>query len=68
MGITSTIDRVRALFKKSESSQDYEPLYNDGDEDVRRPVLIRPDTAEAPFSWLEYSIFLILGVAMLWAW
>ena len=21
-----------------------------------------------PFSWLDYSIFLLLGVAMLWAW
>jgi solute carrier family 29 (equilibrative nucleoside transporter), member 1/2/3 len=21
-----------------------------------------------PFSWLEYLIFLLLGVAMLWAW
>lgn len=23
---------------------------------------------EAPFSWLEYGIFVLLGVAMLWAW
>lgn len=25
-------------------------------------------TNEEPFSWFEYSIFLVLGVAMLWAW
>jgi hypothetical protein len=23
---------------------------------------------EHPFAWVEYSIFLLLGVAMLWAW
>lgn len=23
---------------------------------------------EVPFSWLEYGIFALLGVAMLWAW
>ena len=23
---------------------------------------------EVPFSWVEYSIFTLLGVAMLWAW
>lgn len=23
---------------------------------------------ETPFSWLEYGIFALLGVAMLWAW
>jgi equilibrative nucleoside transporter 1/2/3 len=65
---TRTIDRIRALFTKPDASQEYEPLHDDGDEDVRRPVLLLPDTGEEPFSWLEYSIFLLLGVAMLWAW
>jgi equilibrative nucleoside transporter 1/2/3 len=57
---------------------------NDGlDEDVRRPILVVPDgdyeddlgmgdedeeSTGEPFSWLEYSIFLLLGVVMLWAW
>lgn len=40
--------------------------------DIRRPVLVVPDDEsfpeEEPFSWLEYSIFLLLGIAMLWAW
>lgn len=26
------------------------------------------DAAEVPFSWLEYTIFAMVGVAMLWAW
>jgi len=52
------------------------------DDWVVRPVLFtRDDTPEPeveqeqdkteeaePFSWFEYSIFLLLGVAMLWAW
>ncbi|KAI9804068.1 MAG: hypothetical protein M1825_001469 [Sarcosagium campestre] len=36
------------------------PRDHDGDE--------RDDLVQEPFSWIEYSIFLILGVAMLWAW
>ena len=23
---------------------------------------------EKPFSWTEYAVFLLLGIAMLWAW
>jgi len=34
---------------------------------VRRPILVVPDPAE-PFSYVEYSVFLLLGIAMLWAW
>ena len=68
---STAIDRVRALFTKRDS-QDYERLVPDEidrDEDVRRPVLTLPDSDEGePFSWFEYSIFLLLGVAMLWAW
>ncbi|KAJ2986696.1 hypothetical protein NUW58_g4904 [Xylaria curta] len=26
------------------------------------------DEHETPFSWLEYGIFVVLGIAMLWAW
>jgi solute carrier family 29 (equilibrative nucleoside transporter), member 1/2/3 len=26
------------------------------------------DATEAPFSWIEYTIFAMIGVAMLWAW
>jgi equilibrative nucleoside transporter 1/2/3 len=73
----TTIDRVRNLFRKSaDVEQEYEPLDGDAntlDEEVRRPVLILPEDEDGggqsePFSWLEYSIFLLLGIAMLWAW
>lgn len=69
---TTAIDRLRALFKASNNEQQYEPVdadYLDGDEDVRRPILIVPEADEGEeFSWFEYSIFLLLGIAMLWAW
>lgn len=69
---TTAIDRLRALFKTSNNEQQYEPLDEDilnGDEDVRRPILIVPEVDEGEeFSWFEYSIFLLLGIAMLWAW
>ncbi|KAL2064676.1 hypothetical protein VTL71DRAFT_3814 [Oculimacula yallundae] len=71
MGEDNTaIDRLRTLFKASNNEQQYEPLDSDyaGDEDVRRPVLIAPEDEGQPFSWFEYSIFLLLGIAMLWAW
>ena len=60
---------MRALFRQR-PSQEYERIGNDpNDEDVRRPALIIPDKpSEEPFSWFEYSIFVLLGVAMLWAW
>lgn len=39
---------------------------------TRRIVLTEDAPADTstgePFSWFEYSMFLLLGVAMLWAW
>ena len=70
METRTAVDRVRALFRQTRPSQEYERIEDDSnDEDVRRPVLIIPDKlGEEPFSWFEYSIFVLLGIAMLWAW
>jgi equilibrative nucleoside transporter 1/2/3 len=70
METRTAVDRVRALFRRTDESQEYERIEEDpNDEDVRRPVLIIPDKlGQEPFSWFEYSIFVLLGVAMLWAW
>lgn len=69
---TSAIDRLRALFGKSTTEPEYAPVGAEAlseDEDVRRPVFVLPEADEGePFSWFEYSIFLLLGIAMLWAW
>lgn len=67
----STMDKVRALFRKPDAEPEYARI--DGeldltDEDVLRPEINPREQQQEPFSWLEYSIFLLLGVAMLWAW
>jgi hypothetical protein len=63
----STMDRIRSLFKPQ---QHYEPI-----EDYRDDAAVSEDgseddfeSREKPFSHIEYWIFLLMGVAMLWAW
>ncbi|KAK7530187.1 nucleoside transporter family [Phyllosticta citribraziliensis] len=57
------MDRMRKLFGQEE--QAYEPLEGGSvAQDGERPE----DDEKKSFTWLEYSIFLLLGVAMLWAW
>ncbi|KHN99450.1 nucleoside transporter family [Metarhizium album ARSEF 1941] len=51
--------------RRSQAEQ-YEPLAT-SDGAAAEPAIPR-DTTECPFSWMEYTIFGILGVAMLWAW
>ncbi|KAI1202592.1 putative nucleoside transporter protein [Nemania serpens] len=59
------MDRLRSLLRRREvDEQEYRPLYEE-------TVALAPesdDENEAPFSWLEYGIFVVLGIAMLWAW
>ena len=70
----NTLDRMRALFRKTNEEQEYEPIDDDIEEgdfdEVRRPILVVPDEPEEPepFSWWIYFVFLLLGIAMLWAW
>ena len=54
------MERIRNALKQRRSPA-YEPL--DDDSDSNEPRARKPR-----FSWLEYSIFLLLGVSMLWAW
>ncbi|KAG9523400.1 nucleoside transporter family, partial [Aureobasidium melanogenum] len=56
------MERIRKMWQQE---QDYEPIEGDsvGEEQERQEL--RESTS---FSWTEYSIFLLLGVAMLWAW
>ncbi|KAB8301543.1 hypothetical protein EYC80_003389 [Monilinia laxa] len=68
----TAIDRLRAIFKKPDPGPEYEPISSSSsihEEDIRRPVLVLPDQVEGePFSRFEYGIFMLIGVAMLWAW
>ncbi|CEJ54571.1 hypothetical protein PMG11_00875 [Penicillium brasilianum] len=58
------MNRVRALFTDGVA---YEPLDGSGEVDAGEHV---HDQERAPprFSRLEYSVFFLLGVSMLWAW
>lgn len=53
------------------SRRDYQPVPEDTDQDDQT---IQDESEggeielESPFSWVEYAIFLLLGIAMLWAW
>ncbi|MCJ1283519.1 hypothetical protein MMC26_002849 [Xylographa opegraphella] len=56
---------VKALKWQRRPSHTYEPLEDsstDGQDDARR------SPSKTQFSWLEYYIFLLLGISMLWAW
>lgn len=62
----SNMDRIRGLFR---AQPDYEPLQNDTERDDESVESESPDAAVTPtFSWVNYSIFFLLGIAMLWAW
>ncbi|KAL3424938.1 nucleoside transporter [Phlyctema vagabunda] len=70
MEARTALERIKALFQKSDA-EDYEPLVggeggSDSEEDVAMPS--SGAKAEQPFSWFEYTIFMMLGIAMLWAW
>ncbi|KAK7951695.1 nucleoside transporter [Apiospora aurea] len=59
------MDRIRSIFKKREDEQEYAPLT----QETQFLQESRDDEEHAvPFSWIEYGIFVWLGVAMLWAW
>ena len=60
------MDRIRSIFAKPAEDQEYTPVGDepeDGDDETLTSI-----REGVPFSWLEYSVFLLLGVAMLWAW
>ncbi len=58
------MERIRRLFAR-EDTQAYEPL--EGGSERPDGERIEPSKDQA-FSWIDYTIFLLLGVAMLWAW
>ncbi|KAF2198058.1 hypothetical protein GQ43DRAFT_483642 [Delitschia confertaspora ATCC 74209] len=56
------MDRARKLLQRRTS---YEPL-DGGSEDPIGETIEHPQ--QERFSWIDYSVFVLLGVAMLWAW
>ena len=55
------MERIRDALKRRQQAS-YEPL-NGGSESQ-----LIDGHHKSRFSWLEYSIFLLLGISMLWAW
>jgi len=56
------MERVRKIWQQE---QEYEPIEGgSADEEQERQEL----RESSSFSWTEYMIFMLLGVAMLWAW
>ena len=65
----SKMDRIRNTFK---SKPTYAPINTDAQDDESESYdgsneSLAPEEM-TPFSWIEYTVFLLLGVAMLWAW
>ncbi|MCJ1388237.1 hypothetical protein MMC18_001082 [Xylographa bjoerkii] len=56
---------VKALKWRRRPSHAYEPLE---DASIASHDDLRGASAKTHFSWLEYYIFLLLGISMLWAW
>ncbi len=70
------MDRIKSIFTppKALNDSEYERLadgftdtFTDESETLEGSVY-EEDVEESPFSWIEYSIFALIGVAMLWAW
>ena len=63
------MERLTRLVRKQQPAPEveYEPIRNDALEDIEAPV-IHEGRSETPFSWLEYSVYCLIGIAMLWAW
>ncbi|CRK08081.1 Nucleoside transporter FUN26 like protein [Verticillium longisporum] len=61
------MDRIRDLFRQKDVREEYSPIIED-DNPMEGTALLEDDGEGVPFSWFEYSIFALLGMAMLWAW
>ena len=58
---------MHSLFRRKSDPPIYEPVpenYEEQDGSSRH----ESRTTQDPFSWIEYLIFMLLGVSMLWAW
>ena len=61
------MDRVKKYLSRRQSYEQIDRIGGVQDTDGTH-YEVENDKAEQPFSWLEYSVFLLQGVAMLWAW
>ncbi|KAH7170424.1 nucleoside transporter-domain-containing protein [Dactylonectria macrodidyma] len=63
------MERVRrALTRRLSTASEYAPLTGNDEPTALEGSAVLLGQHELPFSWMEYSVFALLGVAMLWAW
>jgi len=66
------MERIKSMFGPSKALHEgeYEPLHDGFTDDsgTMDGSVYEDNDEEAPFSWVEYGIFALIGVAMLWAW
>lgn len=61
----AAMERIKFFFSAAKVNPDeYEPLTDERSSTLEGSIY----EGETPFSWIEYSIFALIGVAMLWAW
>ncbi|ROT38322.1 nucleoside transporter family [Sodiomyces alkalinus F11] len=62
------MERLKRTFQKKPKQLDYQPVSDDDVSAMECSSLLQDDKDQVPFSWVEYGIFALLGMAMLWAW
>jgi solute carrier family 29 (equilibrative nucleoside transporter), member 1/2/3 len=60
--------RLRGFRPLEPSPAAYQPVPGDSLASSVNSILTAEPPAETHFSWFEYGIFTLLGIAMLWAW
>lgn len=58
------MERIRELLQRRGTAS-YEPLEGGSESPEGEPI---EHPKQETFSWIDYSVFLSLGIAMLWAW
>ena len=62
------MNKIKDLFQTTPAYEPIQDQQHEEDDDGSVSDETPQDAEGPPFSWVEYSIFLLLGVAMLWAW
>ncbi|KAL2752452.1 hypothetical protein ACRALDRAFT_1083206 [Sodiomyces alcalophilus JCM 7366] len=63
------MERLKRVFRPKPKQPDYQSVSaSDNVTAMECSSLLQDDKDVAPFSWIEYGIFALLGMAMLWAW
>jgi hypothetical protein len=63
------MERLRSAFRRLKVDEEqYARLPEDELQESSEDVAEGTGEVVPPMSWLEYSIFALIGVAMLWAW